>query len=74
MTPAPLPPLRPPPQQRPHSALEAGSSATLPARPLSTASVDATTGDFIYDKLPETLPRPPKAKTVTVPPMKPVVR
>ncbi|XP_003386861.1 PREDICTED: proline-, glutamic acid- and leucine-rich protein 1-like isoform X1 [Amphimedon queenslandica] len=70
LSPAPLPPLRPPPQQRPQSTFEAGSSATLPARPLS-ASVDYSTGDLIYDKLPETLPRPPKS--TPAPSMKPVI-
>lgn len=49
--------------------MEAGSSATLPPRPLST-SVDAE-GEFIYDRLPETLPRrPPKAvPPIFVPPV-----
>jgi hypothetical protein len=56
--------LRPPPQ-RPQSTLEIGSSATLPLRPLSS-NVDMTTGDLIYDKLPETLPRPPKSHPSTV--------
>ena len=72
LTPVPLPPMRPPPQQRPHSTFEAGSAATLPLRPLST-NIDASTGDFIYDKLPETLPRPPKSYSSSAVPLHPAV-
>lgn len=64
--------MRPPPQ-RPQSTFEIGSAATLPLRPLST-NIDATTGDLIYDKLPETLPRPPKtASSASAVPLHPVV-
>lgn len=71
-------PTRPPPQQRPQSTLVVGSSSTLPSsskRPVSE-NIDpqngSTSEDLIYDRLPVTLPRPPKPPTVSIP-LEPVV-
>lgn len=71
-------PSRPPPQQRPQSTLVVGSSSTLPSsskRPVSEnidPQNESKGEDLIYDRLPVTLPRPPKPATVSIP-LEPIV-